>query len=213
MKRQLLASLVALVLAPGTCLAQNATPSAYTQGFNNYQLGDNIGKLVGGLRSESKLGASLGTAIGADPKSFCNQVGLGNNTSMGEGSGSNYDRGSTSSSSQGGGGISFFGIGGSGGGSGSDNKTWNRGSANSWKNASSTVVVGQDCSALLNSAAAIDMNQTNNDTQRLGIALSNETARYDIDKRNQVAIRQIEAGQIQTVFGNGAKSMMGDMAR
>jgi len=52
-----------------------------------------------------------------------------------------------------------------------------------------------------------------NDTQRLGILVNNETQRYDIDKRSQVALKQVQAGQIQNVFGNGAKSMMGDMAR
>jgi hypothetical protein len=57
------------------------------------------------------------------------------------------------------------------------------------------------------------MNNTNNNTQRLGILVNNETQRYAIDKQHQVAIKQIEAGQIQSVFGGGAKSMMGDMGR
>jgi hypothetical protein len=53
----------------------------------------------------------------------------------------------------------------------------------------------------------------NSDTTRLGILVGNETQRYGIDKQYQVGIRQIEAGQIQTVFGGGARSMMGDMGR
>ena len=136
------------------------------------------------------------------------------------------------SSKKGGGGISVFGLGsanGGGGGSSSYSKSWNKGNSktgdrlatNTGKSSSnrgtkvttSKVVVGTDCTALVESAASMENNRMNNDTQRLGILVGNETQRYGIDKQHQVAIKQIEAGQIQSVFGGGAKAMMGGMGQ
>jgi len=139
--------------------------------------------------------------------------------------------GQASDSSSGGGGLGLsvgeFALGLNGKGGGSDSKGWNITSSNSGskvnnntgtannsktnKSASSRVVIGTDCTALIESAASMENNRMNNDTQRLNILVGNETQRYGIDKQHQVAIKQIEAGQIQSVFGGGAKAMMGSM--
>jgi len=126
--------------------------------------------------------------------------------------------------------VNVFGVvevGANGNGGGSSSNSWNITSANSGKTvnnnsgkqnssktnkaASSRVVIGTDCTALIESAASMENNRMNNDTQRLNILVGNETQRYGIDKQHQVAIKQIEAGQIQSVFGGGAKAMMGGM--
>jgi hypothetical protein len=159
------------------------------------------------------------------------------NREWNRGSSSSWDNktsnaGQKGSSSQGGGGanVNVFGVvevGGNGGGGGSSSNSWNiassyagnKGSSNTGKTntasgtklASSKVVIGTDCTALIESAASMENNRMNNDTQRLGILVGNETQRYGIDKQHQVAIKQIEAGQIQSVFGGGAKAMMGSM--
>ena len=145
----------------------------------------------------------------------------------------NHDTGNNSRSSQksGNGGGSFLGISlGGGGGSGSNSaNAWNKGSSsagnkatsnsgksgssNSSKISSSKVVIGSDCTALIQSATSLENNRMNNDTRRLDILVGNETQRYGIDKQHQVAIKQIEAGQIQSVFGGGAKAMMGSMGQ
>ena len=149
-----------------------------------------------------------------------------NNSSFNKG---NVARGS---SKKGGGGINVFGLGsasGGGGGSSSYSKAWDKGSAKTGdklatntgksssnrgtKIATSKVVIGTDCTALVESAASMENNRMNNDTQRLDILVGNETQRYGIDKQHQVAIKQIEAGQIQSVFGGGAKAMMGGMGQ
>jgi len=93
----------------------------------------------------------------------------------------------------------------------STNNNGNSSSNKGSKVASSRVVIGTDCTALIESAASMENNRMNNDTQRLNILVGNETQRYGIDKQHQVAIKQIEAGQIQSVFGGGAKAMMGSM--
>ena len=142
--------------------------------------------------------------------------------------------GQSNSNSQGGGGLEvdvfgLFSVGGNGGGGGSSAKTWNNSNSNagnksnnnsgksgansSSKIATSKVVIGTDCTALIESAASMENNRMNNDTQRLDILVGNETQRYGIDKQHQVAIKQIEAGQIQNVFGGGAKAMMGSMGQ
>lgn len=139
--------------------------------------------------------------------------------------------GHASDSSNGGGGagltVGEVTLGANGEGASSYSKSWNITSANSGKTvnnnagkqnssktnkvASSRVVIGTDCTALIESAASMENNRMNNDTQRLNILVGNETQRYGIDKQHQVAIKQIEAGQIQSVFGGGAKAMMGSM--
>jgi hypothetical protein len=73
--------------------------------------------------------------------------------------------------------------------------------------------VGKDCTALLNNAAAIDMNRVDNETERLGILVGNETQRYDVDKRFQLGLKQIQAQQVVSVFGGGANAMMGSMGK
>jgi len=193
MKTQLLALLTTLVLTPATAFAQTATDPIYTAGFNNF-----------GVKSE--LGTKLGDAISADPKAYCNDTGLGNNTMSSGTSGSNYDKGSNNSNSSGSGSggikIGVGSIGGSGKSNSSSNNTWDVGGSNSMKTISSTVVQGKDCSELVKGTVGLEMNRINN-----------ETSRYDIDKRHQVAMREIEAGQVQSVFGNGARSMLGDFGR
>ena len=79
--------------------------------------------------------------------------------------------------------------------------------------ASSTIVKGKDCSNVTNLLGAIETSRMDNDTNRMGILVGNETQRYDIDKRFQMGLKQIQAGQIQNVFGGGAQAMMGGMAQ
>ena len=43
--------------------------------------------------------------------------------------------------------------------------------------------------------------------------VGNETQRYDVDKRFQLGLKQIQAQQVVSVFGGGANSMMGSMAK
>ena len=79
--------------------------------------------------------------------------------------------------------------------------------------ASSTIVKGKDCSNVTNLLGAIETSRMDNDTNRMGILVGNETQRYDIDKRFQMGLKQIQAGQVQNVFGGGAQAMMGGMAQ
>ena len=79
--------------------------------------------------------------------------------------------------------------------------------------ASSSIVKGKDCSNVTNLLGAIETSRMDNDTNRMGILVGNETQRYDIDKRFQMGLKQIQAGQVQNVFGGGAQAMMGGMAQ
>jgi len=159
------------------------------------------------------LGATMATHIGnamaEDPKTFCSDVGVGqtsssNRSSLSRSSGSkSYGKGS--------GGASGWGFRAGGGGESSDSQNTRFSSANSSSRTATTV--GKDCTALLNNAAAMDMNRVDNETNRLGILVGNETQRYDVDKRFQLGLKQIQAQQVVTVFGGGANAMMGDMAK
>lgn len=216
MKKQLLSFLSTLALAPAAGFAQDA--SAFYTGFNNYQIQNNVVDLMNAAKTTSSISENLWGEISKDPKAMCKQVGLGNNSYSNEWNNSNYNKGNQANSSnkQGGGGISIFGIGGANGGGGSVNgssNAWDKGRSYQGKTTGSNVVVGTDCTSLIESATSMENNRMNNDTQRLGIIVNNETQRYGIDKQHQVAIKQIEAGQVQNVFGGGAKSMMGDLGR
>jgi len=211
MKKRFLSLLGTFALSPLSSFAQDAT--VFYQGFNNYQLGDNVGTLMNSVKTSSAATDAAAAAITSGGKGFCNDVGLGSNQSSNSSSSSSWnkgtDRNSGSASADGG----WFS--GKAGGAGKwDNKeTWNKGSKNTSKVTSSTVVQGKDCSTYVQSVFDNVKAQMDNDTQRLDILVGNETQRYGIDKQHQVAIKQIEAGQIQNVFGGGAKSMMGDMGR
>lgn len=119
--------------------------------------------------------------LAEDPRALCSDVGLGSNTvasatritaSSAEKTRSSSDR---ASAGGGGGGVSFLGIGVSGSGS-SQNRQRNssardtrsrESNANSYE--TSTVVVGQNCDAFVESAAARDMNYEDNLTERYRI--------------------------------------------
>jgi hypothetical protein len=119
--------------------------------------------------------------LAEDPRALCSDVGLGSNTvATTSSSASSYAESSrnintTSSAGGGGGGFSFLGIGASGSGSSnnsgsSDNSSANNGDASdSQSSESSTVVVGRDCGAFVEAAAARDMNFEDNLTERYRI--------------------------------------------
>jgi hypothetical protein len=215
MNKTILALLSSFVLVPGATIAQEAND--YHKTFGDHRVGDHIGTLMTSVKAESSVSDTLWGEISRDPKAMCKQVGLGSNTSSSDRSSSNVDKGTlaTGSNTSGGGGLDlgFIRAGGSGGSVNSRNQSWDRSGSSTQKASFSTVAIGTDCSELIKAGASMETNRMDNDTQRLGILVNNETQRYGIDKQHQVAIKQIEAGQIQTVFGGGAKAMMGDMAR
>jgi hypothetical protein len=99
------------------------------------------------------------------------------------------------------------------GGNGASSNSWDNRIASNGSRTSSRTQVGKDCTALLNNAAAIDMNRVDNETERLGILVGNETQRYDADKRFQLGLKQIQSQQVVSVFGGGANAMMGSMGK
>lgn len=119
--------------------------------------------------------------LAEDPRALCSDVGLGNNTRASAStvamSTSSSDRASQSRSHNngGGGGFSIFGIGANGSGSSqgsqnsseSSNRRSNRSESNN--SSSSTVVVGRNCDAFVEAAAARDMNYEDNVTERYRI--------------------------------------------
>ena len=211
MKRTVIGILSTLALAPAASLAQS--DPAYYAGFNNYQIQTNVVDVMNAAKTTSTISEGLWGAISKDPQAMCKQVGLGSNTTRRKWDSSQYDNGQASSSSNKSGGGSFLSFGASGQSTGGNSNSWDRGGSSSGGESNSTVVIGRDCSELVKGAVGMEINRMNSDTTRLGILVGNETQRYGIDKQYQVGIRQIEAGQIQTVFGGGARSMMGDMGR
>ena len=119
--------------------------------------------------------------LAKDPRALCSDVGLGNNTHSSAikiASTSSTKETSSSASSKndgGGGGFSFLGIGASGSGStqGSNNQSQSKALQSSQSdtktNSSSTVAVGRNCDAFVQSAAARDMNYEDNVTKRYEI--------------------------------------------
>jgi len=195
----------AAIAAPGDGL--NFRPTVGDFGINYGAAANSVNVMSSGLGAT--MATHIGNAMAEDPKTFCNDVGVGQTSSS-----SNSSRSSSSaskSSGKGGGGADYllFSVNGSGESSDSKNTRFSRSNSSS----RTATIVGKDCSALLNNAAAMDMNRVDNETNRLGILVGNETQRYDVDKRFQLGLKQIQAQQVVTVFGGGANAMMGDMAK
>ena len=210
----------ALAMAPTATLAQ-ATGLGFTPSVGDFRLDyQGISSSIQG--TSSQVGETLGNAIGNDPSAYCADISLGSNRTSTRnyniGSNRNYSYNRKHSSVGGGAGVNVIGIvKGKGSGSktsGSINKNKTRTySKNGNRTASSTVVKGKDCSNVTNLLGDIETSRMDNDTTRMGILVGNETQRYDIDKRFQMGLKQIQAGQIQNVFGGGAQAMMGSMAQ
>ncbi len=126
--------------------------------------------------------------LAEDPRALCSDVGLGNNTlaSSRQTTSSHAQSSKNSASSShkdgGGGGFSFLGIGASGSGSSQGSKNSSNSSNSSARASeastfeSSTVVVGRNCDAFVEAAAARDMNYEDNLTERY---------RIKVDRRGQ----------------------------
>ncbi|MFM8675599.1 MAG: hypothetical protein ACKOCA_11460, partial [Vulcanococcus sp.] len=115
------------------------------------------------------MATHIGNAMAEDPKAFCNDVGVGQTSSS-----SNSSRSSSSaskSSGKGGGGANYLLFSVNGGGESSDSKNTRFSRSNS--SSRTATIVGKDCSALLNNAAAMDMNRVDHATTRLGILVGN----------------------------------------
>lgn len=221
MKKQLLSLLSLVALSPLSAFAQQA-PDVYQQQFGNFGLGSGDSKLLdiwGSSKVNDDPNDPIAAAMAKNWKDTCNDVSLGKNTDKMSWDNSQFNRGNNNSNSSTNikGSVSggFGSWKGSAAYASSDVKSnaWDNGNATKGNVAKSGVVIGKDCSAQVKGYWDNKMNNTNNNTERLGILVNNETQRYGIDKQHQVAIKQIEAGQIQSVFGGGAKSMMGDMGR
>lgn len=200
----------AAIAAPGDGL--NFRPTIGDYHINYGQAANSITMGSSGLGET--MSTHIGNAMAEDPKAFCTDVGIGTTTTTNRFSNSQSEKGS--SSGKGGGGVnaSVLGLFDAGvGGNGASSNSWDNRTASSGSRTSSRTQVGKDCTALLNNAAAIDMNRVDNETQRLGIVVGNETQRYDVDKRFQLGLKQIQAQQVVSVFGGGANSMMGSMAK
>ena len=170
---------------------------------------------VGSSGLGATLSDSIGKAIAEDPKAYCKQVSLGTNSTSNKIETYKSDKGSSSSDIAGkAGGSYLWGVFAAEGSAGStDGKSWDNQNNNIISTSSSRTVVGTDCDEFMRTAGEIDMNRVNNETQRLGILVGNETQRYDVDKRFQLGLKQIQAQQVVSVFGGGANSMMGSMAK
>jgi len=221
MKTQLLSLLSILALSPLSAFAQQA-PDIYQQQFGNFGIGSGDSKLLdiwGSSKVNDDPNDPIAAAMAKDWKSTCNDVSLGTNTDKMTWDNSEYNKGNKNSDSRTNASGKVSGGWGAWGGSASyassdiKSNAWDNGNATKGSIDKSGVVAGKDCSAQVKGYWDNKMNNTNNNTQRLNILVGNETQRYGIDKQHQVAIKQIEAGQIQSVFGGGAKSMMGDMGR
>ncbi|MFK8183959.1 MAG: hypothetical protein AB8B99_11340 [Phormidesmis sp.] len=131
--------------------------------------------------------------LAEDPRALCSDVGLGSDTyaSSNRSSSSSSSRTRTSSanasSREGGGGVSvLWGLGSAGGsGAGSSNSRNSSDQRNRERqsNASSvetsTVVVGQNCDAFVEAAAARDMNYEDNLTERYSIRVNRRGQQVD----------------------------------
>lgn len=129
--------------------------------------------------------------LSQDPRAMCSDVGLGSNTTASSGSNSS-SRTNVSSSSRsdsnhdsGGGGFSFLGIGANGSGSAQNSNQQNQSSddrrndSTTHASNSSTVQVGRNCDAFVQSAAARDMNYEDNLTERYGIRVGRRGNQVD----------------------------------
>jgi hypothetical protein len=166
----------------------------------------------------SGLGETMSTHIGKameqDPKAFCTDIEVGQTNNSLRTSNSQTQAGSSSGKGDGGADVSVLGIVNVGaGGGGSSSNSWNNRITSSNSHSNSRSITGKDCSALLNNAASIDISRMDNETNRLGILVGNETQRYDVDKRFQLGLKQIQAQQVVTVFGGGANAMTGSMMK
>jgi hypothetical protein len=221
MKKTLIIILSALTLSPLGANAQQA-PDAYQQQFGNFGIGSGDTRLLdmwGNSKVNDDPNDPIAAAMAKDWKSACNDTALGTNTDKMSWDNSEYNRGKSNSDSrtningQVKGGFGAWGGSGAYASSNVSSNAWNNGNATKGSIDKTGVVIGKDCSTQVKGYWDNKMNKTNNNTERLGILVNNETQRYSIDKQHQVAIKQIEAGQIQSVFGGGAKSMMGEMGR
>ena len=201
----------AAIAAPGDGLSFNPTIGDYR--INYGQAANSITMGSSGLGET--MSTHIGNAMAEDPKAFCTDVGIGTTTSTNRFNNTRSEKGSSSNNKAGGLGGSYgFGlIEGKGNAAVAKSNSWDNRNTNSGSSSSSRTQVGKDCTALLNNAAAMDMNRVNNETERLGIVVGNETQRYDVDKRFQLGLKQIQAQQVVSVFGGGANSMMGSMAK
>jgi hypothetical protein len=200
----------AAIAAPGDGL--NFLPTIGDYRINYGQAANSITMGSSGLGET--MSTNIGNAMAQDPKAFCTDVGIGTSTTTNRFSNSQSEKGS--SSGKGGGGVnaSVFGLFDAGiGGNGASSNSWDNRIASNGSRTSSRTQVGKDCTALLNNAAAIDMNRVDNETERLGILVGNETQRYDADKRFQLGLKQIQSQQVVSVFGGGANAMMGSMEK
>lgn len=163
------------VVSPGA--AGIATPTATPPGTSESENVGN-GEVQGLGDHDSWVSQDL---LAEDPRALCSDVGLGSNTvataSQTTASNSEKTRNSSSRSSAGGGGggVSFLGIGVNGSGSSqsrqsdSSSRDTNSRETNANSHETSTVVVGQNCDAFVQSAAARDMNYEDNLTERYRI--------------------------------------------
>ena len=218
MQRRASILLSALILSPLASFAQ-AAPDAYQQQFGNFGIGTGNSKLLdawGASKVNDDPNDPIAAAMAKDWKSTCNDIKLGSNTDKMSWDNSKYNKGNNKSDSSTEWSASAKGWGAKASAnyasSNIKSNAWDNGNATKGSVAKSGLVTGKDCSAQVKGYWDNKMNNTNNNTQRLNILVGNETQRYGIDKQHQVAIKQIEAGQIQSVVGGGAKSMMGGMA-
>jgi hypothetical protein len=201
----------AAIAAPGDGL--NFRPTIGDYRINYGQAANSITMGSSGLGET--MSTHIGNAMAQDPKAFCTDVGIGTTTTTNRFSNSQSDKGSSTNHKAGGLGGSYgFGLIEAKGSAGFEkSNSWDNRTASSGGSTSSRTQVGKDCTALLNNAAAIDMNRVDNETERLGILVGNETQRYDVDKRFQLGLKQIQAQQVVSVFGGGANAMMGSMGK
>jgi hypothetical protein len=199
----------AAIAAPGDGL--NFRPTIGDYRINYGQAANSITMGSSGLGET--MSTHIGNAMAQDPKAFCKDVGIGTITTSNRFSDTQSNKGSSSGKGSGGAHASFFGISGGLGGGGSSASDWDNVTSRSGGRSSSRTIVGKDCDTVLETAAAIDMNRVDNETERLGILVGNETQRYDVDKRFQLGLKQIQAQQVVSVFGGGANAMMGSMGK
>lgn len=131
--------------------------------------------------------------LAEDPRALCSDVGLGNNTyassNRNSSSSSSRTRNSSSSASsrEGSGGVSvLWGLASGGGGGAGSNRARNSSDQSNRERESSasstetsTVVVGRNCDAFVESAAARDMNYEDNLTERYSIRVNRRGQQVD----------------------------------
>lgn len=129
--------------------------------------------------------------LAEDPRALCSDVGLGNNTTSSStqvasnSSSSSRVSESRAQNSGGGGGFSVFGIGANGSGSSASNQNSSRSNdsrmseSESRQYEASTVAMGRNCDAFVESAAARDMNYEDNLTERYRIRVGRRGEQVD----------------------------------